>query len=62
MKFFTWVMMYLSCCPADAVRDVLEIADYISPYKGGMGCVRDVLEKLLRTQGKWSVQNQLTSI
>lgn len=52
----------LSCCPADAVRDVLEIADYISPYKGGMGCVRDVLEKLLRTQGKWSVQNQLTSI
>lgn len=52
----------LSCCPADAVRDVMEMADYISPYKGGMGCVRDVLEKLLRTQGKWSVQNQLTSI
>lgn len=43
----------LSCCPADSSRDILAIADYISPVKGGDGCVRDVLEKLMRVQGKW---------
>jgi 3-deoxy-D-manno-octulosonate 8-phosphate phosphatase (KDO 8-P phosphatase) len=43
----------LSCCPADSSRDILAIADYISPVKGGEGCVRDVLEKLMRVQGKW---------
>jgi 3-deoxy-D-manno-octulosonate 8-phosphate phosphatase (KDO 8-P phosphatase) len=43
----------LSCCPSDSARDILAIADYISPVKGGEGCVRDVLEKLMRVQGKW---------
>ena len=52
----------LSCCPADAARDVLESVDYISTFKGGCGCVRDVLEKLLRTQRKWSAQIELSSI
>ena len=44
----------ISCCPADACRDVLEIADYISPVRGGEGCVRDVIEKVMRIQGKWN--------
>jgi 3-deoxy-D-manno-octulosonate 8-phosphate phosphatase (KDO 8-P phosphatase) len=50
------VMKYagISCCPSDACRDVLEIADYISPVKGGEGCVRDVIEKVMRIQGKWN--------
>jgi 3-deoxy-D-manno-octulosonate 8-phosphate phosphatase (KDO 8-P phosphatase) len=43
----------LSCCPADAARDILAMADYISPVKGGEGCVREVIEKLMRVQGKW---------
>ena len=43
----------VSCCPADACRDILEMADYISPVKGGEGCVRDVIEKIMRVQGKW---------
>jgi 3-deoxy-D-manno-octulosonate 8-phosphate phosphatase (KDO 8-P phosphatase) len=31
----------------------MEIAQYVSPQKGGQGCVRDVIEKVLRLHGKW---------
>lgn len=51
----------LSCCPADACRDILEIAHYISPVKGGEGCVRDVIEKIMRVQGKWLVDIAIAS-
>jgi 3-deoxy-D-manno-octulosonate 8-phosphate phosphatase (KDO 8-P phosphatase) len=44
----------LSACPKDAARDILEMAAYISPWQGGMGCVRDVIEKVMRIQGNWS--------
>lgn len=44
----------LSCCPADAVPEVRAVAEYISPIAGGLGCVRDVLEQLLKVQGKWN--------
>jgi len=43
----------LSACPADAVREVREAADYVSPFKGGEGCVRDLIEKVLKIHGKW---------
>ena len=43
----------LSSCPKDAARDVLEIVDYISPYVGGSGCVRDIIEKVMRSQQTW---------
>ena len=43
----------LACCPSDAVAEVLEVCDYISPLRGGGGCVRDVLEKVLKLQGNW---------
>ncbi len=44
----------LAACPADAVPEVRAIADYVSPFAGGSGCVRDVIEKVLKTQGKWT--------
>lgn len=40
-------------CPADAVQEIIELADYISPFKGGAGCVRDVVEKVMKTQNLW---------
>ncbi|MDF3076709.1 MAG: 3-deoxy-D-manno-octulosonate 8-phosphate phosphatase, YrbI family [Sphingobacteriaceae bacterium] len=40
-------------CPADAVEEVKEISVYISPKGGGHGCVRDVIEKVLKVQDKW---------
>lgn len=43
----------LSSCPADACVDVLVAADYISPLRGGQGCVRDVIEKVLKPNGHW---------
>lgn len=43
----------LPTCPADAVREIQDLARYISPYNGGQGCVRDVIEKVMRLQGTW---------
>jgi 3-deoxy-D-manno-octulosonate 8-phosphate phosphatase (KDO 8-P phosphatase) len=43
----------LSCCPADAVNEVREVAQYISPISGGFGCVRDVIEKVLKLNDHW---------
>ena len=43
----------MACCPRDAATDIQRIARYISPYKGGEGCVRDLIEQTLRAQGHW---------
>lgn len=40
-------------CPHDAMPEAKAVSRYISPYKGGEGCVRDVIEQVLRAQGKW---------
>tara|TARA_R110001592_G_scaffold237306_13_gene496448 strand:- start:23760 stop:24374 length:615 start_codon:yes stop_codon:yes gene_type:complete len=45
--------VYLSTCPKDAVSEVQNVSDYISQYSGGKGCVRDVVEQVLRAQDKW---------
>ena len=39
--------------PADAAWQVKEVADYISPWDGGHGVARDVIEKVLTAQGMW---------
>ena len=41
------------CCPADAAVEIKDICTYISPIQGGYGCGRDVIEQVLRAQGKW---------
>ena len=51
----------LPCCPADAVPEILEISKYISPVGGGLGCVRDVIEKVLRVQDKWIFHDDVIS-
>lgn len=43
----------LSACPYDASRDVLAVAKFISAERGGHGAVRDVIERVMRCQGKW---------
>src|SRR5258706_7512278 len=43
----------MSCCPADAVNEIKEAVKYISPVNGGLGCVRDVIEKVLKLNGHW---------
>ena len=51
----------LSCAPADAVPEIKHIAKYISPYKGGEGCVRDVIEKVLKLNGHWQIDTSVIS-
>lgn len=41
------------CCPADAAPEIREISRYVSPRPGGEGCVRDVVEQVLRAHGHW---------
>ena len=41
------------CCPADACPDIKNISVYVSDRIGGHGCGRDVIEQVLRAQGKW---------
>lgn len=48
----------LSCCPHDAAHEVLATARYISRFTGGYGCVRDLLEQLLKAQGHWMADDK----
>lgn len=43
----------LPCCPADAAPEIKSISTYISQRNGGYGCGRDVIEQVLKAQGKW---------
>ncbi|WP_421799612.1 KdsC family phosphatase [Haliscomenobacter sp.] len=44
----------LATCPKNSAPELFPIVNYVSPLNGGEGCVRDVIEKVLRLQGKWS--------
>ncbi len=49
----------IGACPKDAAEEIKSLADYISPIEGGKGCVRDVIEQVLKSQGKWFDENEL---
>ena len=40
-------------CPKDSCKEVLRIADYVSPIEGGKGAMRDVVEHILTQRGQW---------
>ena len=44
----------LAVCPQDAAEEIKAISAYISPVNGGKGCVRDIIEKVLKIQNKWA--------
>lgn len=46
-----------SSCPADAATEITNIVDYISDKNGGEGCVRDIIEQVLKVQEKWNVED-----
>ena len=48
----------LPCCPNDAAPEIQKISKYISHQKGGEGCVRDLLEQIMRVQGKWTEESE----
>jgi 3-deoxy-D-manno-octulosonate 8-phosphate phosphatase (KDO 8-P phosphatase) len=47
-------MAGLACCPQDAVPEIKAISKYVSHKLGGKGCVRDIIEQVLKVQGKWN--------
>ena len=44
----------LPVCPADASCEIIEASRYVSEFPGGHGCVRDIIEQVLRAQGNWA--------
>jgi 3-deoxy-D-manno-octulosonate 8-phosphate phosphatase (KDO 8-P phosphatase) len=51
----------LACAPADAAPEIRHIATYISSFAGGQGCVRDVIEKVLKLNGQWDLDLSVAS-
>ncbi len=49
-------LIALPTCPQDAVPEVKEVSKYISHKNGGDGCARDVIEQVMKVQGKWIEQ------
>jgi 3-deoxy-D-manno-octulosonate 8-phosphate phosphatase (KDO 8-P phosphatase) len=45
----------LSTCPQDAVAEIKAISNYISHKNGGKGAVREIIEQVMKVQGKWTV-------
>lgn len=51
----------LAACPADATPEIKSVSMYISPVTGGNGCVRDVIEKVLKLNGHWVLDDTVPS-
>lgn len=51
----------LPACPADAADEIKAAAVYISPLAGGTGCVRDVIEKVLKANDHWGIEEGVAS-
>ena len=51
----------LAACPSDAVTDVRERSHFVARAAGGFGAVREILEFILRTQGKWATAVMTTA-
>ncbi|MAD98507.1 MAG: 3-deoxy-D-manno-octulosonate 8-phosphate phosphatase [Flavobacteriaceae bacterium] len=48
----------VATCPNDAAPEIQKASHYISYKKGGEGCVRDIIEQVLRVQGKWTNETE----
>jgi len=47
-------------CPSDADSEIKQVSSYISDKKGGEGCVRDVIEQVLRLHNNWMDSDAFT--
>ncbi|MDN3723680.1 HAD-IIIA family hydrolase [Aequorivita sp. SDUM287046] len=51
----------LPTCPQDAVPEIKAISKYVSHKNGGKGCVREVIEQVLKVQGKWIITSGVSA-
>lgn len=54
-------MAGLPCCPADAVPEAKQASVFIASAEGGKGCVREVIEKVLKLNGHWGADTHIAS-
>ena len=47
-------LVALPCCPQDAAPEIKSISKYVSHKNGGKGAARDIIEQVLKVQGKWN--------
>ncbi|MFM7711009.1 MAG: KdsC family phosphatase [Ferruginibacter sp.] len=52
----------IACCPQDAATEILAVSSYISGKNGGEGCVRDLIEKIMRLQDLWHSEGTVRSV
>lgn len=50
-----------ACCPSDAAVEIKQISSYISLIRGGHGCVRDVIEKVMKLNNNWPLHTTIPS-
>ena len=59
--YITMQMTGMPCAPANAAPEIKQISKYISALDGGHGCVRDVIEKVLKLNAHWSLDTEIAS-
>jgi 3-deoxy-D-manno-octulosonate 8-phosphate phosphatase (KDO 8-P phosphatase) len=47
----------VATCPQNSAPEIKSICHYVSPYNGGEGCVRDIIEQVMRVHGTWGIYN-----
>ncbi len=53
VDFAIMQLVGIAACPSDAVPEIKAISQYVSHYAGGRGCVRDIIEQVMRAQNVW---------
>lgn len=51
--FHVMKLVGLPTCPQNAAPEIKNISKYVSHRDGGKGCVRDVIEQVMKVQHKW---------
>lgn len=59
--YLTMKSVGLACAPSDAMPEIRQVAHYITTCKGGEGCVREVIEKVLKLNGHWELETDIAS-
>lgn len=49
-------------CPLDSAPEIKDLCIYVSDKKGGKGCVRDIIEQVMKVQGTWEINPHVKSI
>lgn len=57
IDYLVMQLVGLPVAPADACQEIKDLSVYISPVKGGEGVARDVIEQVMKVQGKWMMND-----